>query len=104
MNTVLWRFYDLRERGIVRLWPQLRRLQVAYGFPLGRLISPNTRTWLASEVDAWIATRPVENTRPLQGAAKARRERRRKAGQSRVDGEAMLKNGNRPGPRGRQLP
>jgi len=84
MNTILWRFYDLRERGIVRSWPQLRRLQVAYGFPLGRLISPNTRTWLASEIDEWIATRPVENIRPLQGAAKARRERLCKAGQSRV--------------------
>ena len=84
MTTVLLRFRDLQARGIVRSWPQLRRLQVAYGFPLGRLISPNTRTWLASEIDEWIATRPVENIRPLQGAAKARRERLCKAGQSRV--------------------
>ena len=86
MTTVLLRFRDLRARGIVHSWPQLRSLQVAYGFPLGRLISPNTRTWLVSEIDDWIATRPVENIRPLQGAPKARRERRCEAGKSRVEG------------------
>ena len=86
MTTVLWRFRDLQAHGIVDSWPQLRRLQVEYGFPPGRLISPNTRTWLVSEIDDWIATRPVKNIRPLQGAAKARRERRGKAGQSTVQG------------------
>ena len=79
MKMVLWRFRELQARGIVRSWPQLRRLQVAHGFPRGRLLSPNTRTWLASEVEDWLATRPVENIRPLRGAAKARSERRRKA-------------------------
>jgi hypothetical protein len=44
MTTVLWRFRDLQAHGIVDSWPQLRRLQVEYGFPLGRLISPNP-TW-----------------------------------------------------------
>ena len=82
MTNVLLRFRDLRARGIVHSWVQLRRLQVAYGFPLGRLISPNTRIWLASEIDDWIVTRPVKNIRPLQGACKARRERRYKPGQS----------------------
>jgi len=76
MYIVLWRFSDLRARGIVGSRPQLKNLQVKNGFPLGQKLSPNTRTWLASEIEDWIATRPVENTRPLQGAAKAKRERR----------------------------
>jgi hypothetical protein len=66
--TVLFRFRDLKERGIVNSWPQLKRLQELHDFPLGRMLSPNTRAWTESEVNAWIESRPIENTRPLQGA------------------------------------
>jgi hypothetical protein len=72
--TVLLRFADLIERGIVNSWPQLKRLQQLHGFPLGRMLSPNVRAWAEVEVDEWIATRPVENVQPLKGGAKARRE------------------------------
>ena len=62
------RFRDLQERGVVDSWPQLKRLQEKYGFPLGRMLAPNTRCWDEAEVDVWIASRPVENPR-RQGAA-----------------------------------
>ena len=71
--TVLLRFRDLKERGIVNSWPQLRRLVDLHGFPKGRLLSPNIRAWTGAEIDAWIASRPVEGGGPLRGAAKAKR-------------------------------
>lgn len=67
--TVLLRFADLRARNIVSSWTQLKRLQEEYGFPHGRMLTPNCRTWTEEEVDEWYSTRPVENDRPLQGAA-----------------------------------
>jgi hypothetical protein len=75
--TSLLRFRGLRERGIVNSWPQLKRLQELYGFPLGRMLSPNVRAWSEDEIDAWIESRPIENTRPLQGAPKAKAKARR---------------------------
>jgi Prophage CP4-57 regulatory protein (AlpA) len=78
--TLVFRFRDLQERGIVNSWPQLKRLQTLHDFPLGRMLSPNTRAWTEEEIDAWLASRPVENVRPLQGAP-ARHERR-KAGEA----------------------
>jgi hypothetical protein len=42
---VLLRYRDLKARGIVASWAQLKRLQDHYGFPLGRMLSPNTRVW-----------------------------------------------------------
>ena len=74
--TVLLRFADLRERGIVNSWPQLKRLQDLHGFPPGRMLSPNVRAWAESEIDKWFELRPVENTQPLKGAPRIRRERR----------------------------
>ena len=77
--TVLLRFRDLKERGIVNTWPQLKRLQELHGFPPGKMLSPNTRAWIESEINAWIESRPNENTRPLQGALKAKRACRKAA-------------------------
>jgi predicted DNA-binding transcriptional regulator AlpA len=74
--TRLLRFADLQDHRVVSSWPQLKRLQQLHGFPLGRMLSPNVRTWTQQEVDDWIASRPVENQRPLQGASKANHERR----------------------------
>lgn len=73
---LLLRFVDLRERGIARSWAQIRNLQ-RRGFPLGRMLSPNTRVWTEDEVDVWLASRPVEGPAP-RGAAKGRRGRPRK--------------------------
>jgi predicted DNA-binding transcriptional regulator AlpA len=84
MNRLL-RFRDLQERGVVRSWPQLKHLQQNHGFPIGKMLSANSRVWDEGEVDEWVAARPTENTRPLQGAAKARHERRRKTMHSDVE-------------------
>jgi hypothetical protein len=74
--TVLLRFRDLKERGIVHSWPQLKRLQAVHGFPLGRMLSQNIRAWTESEIDEWIASRPIENSGPLRGASKAKKAKR----------------------------
>jgi Prophage CP4-57 regulatory protein (AlpA) len=71
----LLRFRDLKDRGIVNSWPQLKRLIELHGFPKGRLLSPNTRAWLGTEIDAWINSRPVEGGK-LRGAAKAKHARK----------------------------
>jgi hypothetical protein len=77
--TVLLRFKNLQQRGIVKNWPQFKRSQELYGFPLGRMLSPNIRAWTEEEIDAWIESRPIENTRPLQGAPKAKAAARKAA-------------------------
>ena len=74
--TVLLRFADLKKRGIVNSWPQLKRLQQEHNFPLGRMLSPNIRAWAESEIDKWFESRPVENDMPLKGALRLRQERR----------------------------
>jgi predicted DNA-binding transcriptional regulator AlpA len=71
------RFRDLKARGFVQSWAQLRRLTELYSFPPGRMISPNTRAWTEEEIDAYYRSCPVEGPEP-RGAAKERRDRRRK--------------------------
>lgn len=73
--TVVLRFADLRERGIVKSWPQLKRMQEDHGFPPGRMLSPNVRIWTEDEIEKFIDLRPVGNDRPLQGAARIRHQR-----------------------------
>ena len=60
MSEVLLRFADLKRRNIVRKDVTLGRWIEREGFPPGRLLGPNTRVWLVSEVEAWIASRPTE--------------------------------------------
>jgi predicted DNA-binding transcriptional regulator AlpA len=60
MPTPLLRFRDLKARGIVSNHPTLKRWIDKEGFPPGRLLGPNTRVWLESEIEAWIASRPTE--------------------------------------------
>ena len=69
--TVLLRFRDLKVRGIVANWPSLKRRILLDGFPPGRMIGENTRAWTETEVDAWIASRPIAGPKP-RGAAKAK--------------------------------
>jgi predicted DNA-binding transcriptional regulator AlpA len=58
----LLRFRDLKARGIVGNHPTLKRWVERQGFPPGRMLGPNTRAWLESEVEAWLASRPIKNT------------------------------------------
>jgi predicted DNA-binding transcriptional regulator AlpA len=60
MRTVLLRFADLRERGIVMNWPTLQRWIREEGFPPGRLLGKNTRAWTEQEIADWIESRPAE--------------------------------------------
>jgi hypothetical protein len=72
------RFRDLQARNIVQSWTQLKRLIELYGFPPGYMISPNARGWPENQIDEYLKSRPVEGPEP-RGAAKQRRDRRRKA-------------------------
>lgn len=53
----LLRFADLKARGVVTSWPQLRRLVDNYAFPPGYLLSPAVRVWDAEAVDIWLDSR-----------------------------------------------
>lgn len=72
----LLRYRDLVERGIVRSRPQLKRLQEHYGFPLGRLLSPNSRTWTRTEITQWYETRPAVDPAQLRGAARTKHQQK----------------------------
>ena len=72
--VTLLRYTDLEARGIVSNRVQLRRLQEHYGFPRGRMLSPNTRTWTEQEIEDWYASRPVDEPGALRGAARAKHE------------------------------
>jgi hypothetical protein len=59
MGTKL-RYADLKRRGIVNNRATLKNWQKKYGFPLGKLIGPNTRVFdEEEEIDPWLATRPT---------------------------------------------
>lgn len=53
------RFRDLKARGIVANWVTLNSWIDNEGFPPGRLIGPNIRTWDESDVVAWLESRPT---------------------------------------------
>jgi hypothetical protein len=53
------RFRDLRAAGVVDNWQQLNRMITYEGFPPGRLLSPNVRTWTTEEINEWYASRPT---------------------------------------------
>ena len=76
--VTLLRFRDLKARGIVNNWPSLKNLVEHAGFPPGRMLSANRRTWTETEIDEWYRNRPVAGPAP-RGAAKAGRGRPRKA-------------------------
>jgi hypothetical protein len=56
----LLRYADLKERGIVKSRAQLKQMIDNYGFPSGKLISPNVRTWTTEEVAAYYDACPTE--------------------------------------------
>jgi hypothetical protein len=56
-------FGELRHAGIVASWKMLKEWQndPRIGFPLGRLLAPNTRRWsMLHDIAPWLASRPVE--------------------------------------------
>ena len=73
MSSKGWlRFGDLKARNVVKSWAQLKRLVENYGFPPGRMLSPNVRAWTDDEIDEWLETRPIEGP-PPRGVARTRR-------------------------------
>lgn len=76
MIPVLLRYADLKARKIVNNRPQLRRLQQLHGFPLGKMLSPNTRVWTEDEILHWFETRPVTEPDQWRGAARQKHERK----------------------------
>jgi hypothetical protein len=56
-------FQDLKLLGIVDNWQTLKNWQSdpAIKFPVGKLLGPNTRRWdKQTEIDPWLASRPIE--------------------------------------------
>jgi hypothetical protein len=56
----LLRYPDLKDSGYVTSRTDLGRKKKYYGFPLGKLLAPNTRAWEEPEVLTWWNNRPVE--------------------------------------------
>jgi hypothetical protein len=73
----LLRFKDLRDRGIITNWPMLKRRIERDGFPVGRMVGPNTRVWIEEEVEKWVKSRPIAGPEP-RGIAKIKHDRARK--------------------------
>jgi predicted DNA-binding transcriptional regulator AlpA len=67
--TKLNRFKDLKSKGFADSWAQLKRMIELYGFPPGRMITPNVRAWTDEELDAYVASQ-LSGRRP--GAARCR--------------------------------
>jgi predicted DNA-binding transcriptional regulator AlpA len=74
----LLRFKDLRERGIIKNWPMLKRRIERDGFPVGIMVGSNSRAWIEEEVEKWIKSRPTAGPAP-RGIAKIKRDRVSKA-------------------------
>ncbi|MFK0688170.1 helix-turn-helix transcriptional regulator [Mesorhizobium sp. IMUNJ 23033] len=68
MTQKILRFADLKTRGIVCNWPQLRRLVDKNDFPPGRMLGQNSRFWTESEIESWLASRPLAGQREEEAA------------------------------------
>jgi len=74
MSSRFLRFRDLKERGIIDSWAQLDNLIKKYGFPPGRMLSPNVRAWdEEEELEPWLpAARRLARPRAAPQSAKPR--------------------------------
>ena len=72
-SIVQLQFNDLKAANIARTHRQLNHIIEHQGFPEGRWISDNKRTWTLEEVQQWLASRPA--TRPDTLAIKRHRQR-----------------------------
>ena len=61
-DELIWRFRDMKALGIITCWPTLSAWIRTENFPPGFMIGQNTRAWFASDVQAWLKSRPVERT------------------------------------------
>jgi predicted DNA-binding transcriptional regulator AlpA len=52
-------FADLQALGVITNWQTMASWQRDHGFPTGRLFGPNSGRWSRSEINAWLASRPV---------------------------------------------
>jgi predicted DNA-binding transcriptional regulator AlpA len=59
MNKLL-SYNDLDRLGIVNNRAQLSRLQKNNGFPLGFLLSENSRRWHEQDIEEWVNLRSSE--------------------------------------------
>jgi prophage regulatory protein len=57
-------FFDLAPRGIKFTRQHIRRLIAEGEFPPARQLSSKRIGWLASEIDGWLASRPI--VKPLK--------------------------------------
>ena len=57
---MLWRFSDLKQRGVCNSRAQLKLMVDHYGFPLGKMLTPNARVWTQDEVIAYYESRTSE--------------------------------------------
>jgi prophage regulatory protein len=68
MTTRFYRYPNLVERGIVANRMTLSRWIATQGFPKPVPLGPNTRAWIAEEVDAWLAARADARNAPNTAA------------------------------------
>jgi predicted DNA-binding transcriptional regulator AlpA len=59
MSLKRLRYRDLLALGIIQNRATLGNWIKDRGFPTGQLTGPNSRTWSADEVEAWLASRPT---------------------------------------------
>jgi hypothetical protein len=59
-SFMLWRYRDLKLRGFVTSRAMLKIMIEQYGFPAGKMLTPNCRTWTQEEVLAYYASRPSD--------------------------------------------
>ena len=63
-------FNDLKDRGIVKNRMTLKRYTDDLGFPPGFMLSGNSRRWLETDVNDWVATR-LEASSAIDATKKA---------------------------------
>ncbi len=68
------RFKDLKAAGIVMSWPALARMIRHEGFPPGIRLARNTRAWALTDIESWLASRPVEPALNKKRAARSEAE------------------------------
>jgi hypothetical protein len=57
-------FKELKAAGIVANHPNLLDKIKNQGFPAGFWVGPNSHRWLVSEINDWLASRPLERPGP----------------------------------------
>jgi hypothetical protein len=69
------RFADLKAANIVRSWSGLRDLIDKAGFPAGRVLGLNNRSWTMTEIQTWLASRPTVSATQRRKVKKRQRRK-----------------------------